>query len=49
MPVIWRNGGISSPWTQVYNTLFTLSQEKAEMSVSDVFILLGQENEVEAE
>lgn len=31
------------------NTLFTLSQEKAEMSVSDVFILLGQENEVEAE
>lgn len=28
---------------------FTLSQEEAEMSVFDVFILLGKENELEAE
>lgn len=31
------------------NTSFTLSQEEAEMSLSDVFILLGRENELEAE
>ena len=35
--------------TRCINTSFTLSQEEAEMSVSDVFILLGQENELEAE